>query len=136
MGEIIPNIFYPISISCCAMLSFFRVRAIYDGNRLVSAFFLILWLFVAGCTMLVPITVRGGHVGSTQYCDDTILSDFPFLAATWAPVMHDTVVFFAISWRLARNARSLRDSLKVAVLGHSLPEISRTMLLDGQKYYL
>ncbi|KAH9476051.1 hypothetical protein JR316_0011621 [Psilocybe cubensis] len=55
-------------------------------------------------------------------------------------VVYDTLVFLAISWRLAKNAHvevgGIRGGIKMAILGRYLPLFSRSMLIDGQKYYL
>jgi hypothetical protein len=133
-----PDIFYPISLSSSALLFFFRLKAIYSGNRLVIALFFVLWLGVLACTMLIPITVHEMHIGETPYCEDANVPSTAF-AAVLAPLVHDTLVFFAISWRLAQNSHidiNFHNGIKVALLGKYLPTFTRSMLLDGQRYYL
>jgi hypothetical protein len=108
------------------------------GERFVISFFFILWLGVLACTMLIPITVQGAHIGQTRYCEDASVPSFAF-AAIFAPLIHDTLVFFAITWRLAQNSHvnmTFKDGIKVALFGKYLPAFTRGMLIDGQRYYL
>lgn len=88
--------------------------------------------------MLIPLTVRGAHIGQTAYCQDANVPLFAY-AALLAPLAYDTLVFIAISWRIAQNSHvtlNFRDGFKIVVLGRYLPAFTRAVLLDNQKYFL
>ncbi|KAF8199025.1 hypothetical protein BJ912DRAFT_845137, partial [Pholiota molesta] len=107
-------------------------------NRIVVCFFFLLWLALVGCTMLVPIGVLGDSIGPTNYCEDAFVPNYSY-AAVIAPLVHDTLVFVAISWRLAENAHvnlGLKEGIKIAVFGKYLPAFTKSLLKNGQKYYL
>lgn len=56
------------------------------------------------------------------------------------PVVNDTFVFLAISWKLMRNAYveefNIKGRIRTMVLGDYMPAFSKGMLKDGQSYYL
>ncbi|KAF9482245.1 hypothetical protein BDN70DRAFT_853708 [Pholiota conissans] len=139
--EKVVDAWYPISLGCSALLFFFRVSAIYNRNRLVVAFFFMIWLGLLACTLFIPIGVLGTNIGNTKYCQDADVPPTAY-AAIIAPLVHDTLVFIAISWRLTRNAHidsdsgKLSEGFKVALLGKYLPQFTRGLLRDGQRYYL
>ena len=61
------------------------------------------------------------------------------VAATIVPVINDTLVFIAITWRLTRNSYvppTLKGDIKVLIFGDYLPVFSKAMLKEGQAYYL
>jgi len=102
------------------------------------AFFAFMWLAVlAGC-LTMPQGIAGTNIGPTEYC--TIASFQPYVsAATLIPLVNDTLVFLAISWRLMRNAHaenSLGTKFRTLAFGHYLPSLSKALLQDGQAYYL
>ena len=134
-----PAIFYPISLSCSALLFLIRVRAIYNNRRCVTAIFFILWLGVVGCTSLIPITVGGAHVSEIVYCQDASVPRFAYVALL-APLVYDTLVFLAMSWCTAQHAYikldNFRDGFKVIVLKRYLPAFTKHIMMDNQKYYL
>ncbi|KAF8198097.1 hypothetical protein BJ912DRAFT_845793 [Pholiota molesta] len=139
--ERIVDAWYPVSIGCSALLFFFRVSAIYNRTPLVTAFFFVLWLGLLVCTLFIPIGVLGISIGETKYCQDADVPSSAY-AAIIAPLVHDTLVFIAISWRLTQNAHldsdrgKLSEGFKVAIFGKYLPQFTRGLLLDGQRYYL
>ncbi|KJA24849.1 hypothetical protein HYPSUDRAFT_183143 [Hypholoma sublateritium FD-334 SS-4] len=136
--ETITDAFYPISLGCSALLFFFRLRAIYNRDRIVVGFFFILWCGLLTCTIFIPAGILGGNIGTTKYCVDEDVPNSAY-AAIIAPLVHDTLVFIAISWRLVQNARvegDFKENLQVAMFGKYLPAFSKGLLLDGQRYYL
>jgi hypothetical protein len=136
--ETVTDAFYPISISCTALLFFFRLRAIYNQDRIVVVGFFLLWLGVLASTILIPIGILGGYIGNTKYCVDVDVPNSAY-AGIFAPLIHDTMVFLAISWRLARNSHmemNFQEGIKVAIFGRYLPTFTKSLLRDGQRYYL
>lgn len=88
--------------------------------------------------MSIPITVYGAHIGETSYCEDANVPSTAFMAVL-APLLHDTLVFFAILWCLAQNSHidiNFHNGIKVALQGKYLLMFTKCMLLDGQRYYL
>ncbi|KAF8199056.1 hypothetical protein BJ912DRAFT_950733 [Pholiota molesta] len=121
-----------------ALLFFFRLRAIYNKNNIIVGCFFVLWLGLLACTILIPVGILGGTIGPTKYCVDADVPNSAY-AAIIAPLVHDTLVFIAISWRLIQNAHmdaGFKGGVQVALFGKSLPAFSRGLLLDGQRYYL
>jgi len=136
--ETITDAFYPVALGFSALLFFMRLRAIYNRDRIVVAAFFVLWLGLLGTTVIVPIVILGANIGPTQYCIDADVPSSVY-AAILSPLIHDTLVFIAITYRLVKNAHremGLKDGMTIAVSGKYLPSFTRGLLKDGQKYYL
>lgn len=132
------NVLFPLAVCSTALLFFFRVRAVFNRNKWVVTFFTFMWLaVVAGC--LSPISgVAGMNIGPTKYC--IIASVQPYIAtAAIIPLVNDTLVFLAISWRLMQNAhvdQNIKTGFRIFAFGEYMPGLSRALLQDGQAYYL
>ena len=136
--ETITDAFYPVSLGASALLFFLRLRAIYNRDRIVVFLFFLLWLSLVGTTMIVPIVTIGANIGDTKYCIDADVPPVTY-AGLLSPLIHDTLVFVAISWRLVTNAHremGLKEGIQTALYGKYLPSFTRGLLKDGQKYYL
>ncbi|KAF9045139.1 hypothetical protein BJ165DRAFT_1602816 [Panaeolus papilionaceus] len=129
---------YPVAIAPTALLFLFRVRAVFDRNNYVIGFFTFMWFAVlAGC-IAVTQGVTGANIGPTKYCVNVGLKPYAG-AGGIIPVVNDTLVFLAISWRLLMNARvelDLHKGVKTFVFGDYLPAFSKAIFQDGQAYYL
>lgn len=128
----------PITIGFSAYLFFLRLRAIYNRNRIVEVIFFTLWLGLLVATIFVPIGIVGGTVGPTLYCQDAKVALY-VTSGQIAPLVFDTLVFVAISWRLCRATcaeMGINRSLKVIIFGEGLPAFTKSLLVDGQLYYL
>jgi hypothetical protein len=104
----------------------------------VVAFFAILWLAVVAACVTVIVGVDGVNIGPTSYCIDGEVESY-VTAATIIPLINDTLVFLAISWRLFTNSYArptFKDGLRVLIFGDYMPMFSKAMLHDGQAYYL
>jgi hypothetical protein len=131
---------YHVTVSSTALLFFFRVRAIYGGNRYITAAFFIMWLSILGASLTAITTISGVHLGNTKYCTSVLYKPYAS-AANIAVAIFDTCVFLAISWRIlagspvvtSRNARAFKKS---TLFGRYLPQFSRALFQDGQNYYL
>ena len=107
-------------------------------NPFIVAFFAALWLAVVAACLTVIIGVDGVNIGSTRYCIDGEVKSYVTMA-TVIPLINDTCVFLAISWRLFCNSSArptLKDGLRVLIFGDYMPMFSKAMLHDGQAYYL
>ncbi|KIJ41531.1 hypothetical protein M422DRAFT_31730 [Sphaerobolus stellatus SS14] len=136
--EKILDAFYPVSVSTTALLFFFRIRAIFNRDKYVVSAFFVLWLCVVAGSLTVAFAVTGINIGPTNYCLNASLQ--PYAAAGGiVPLVHDTCVFLAISWKLYKNAYvdlNLKTGVRTVLYGEYLPIFSKALLQDGQLYYL
>ncbi|KJA18348.1 hypothetical protein HYPSUDRAFT_191052 [Hypholoma sublateritium FD-334 SS-4] len=127
-----------VAFACTALLFFLRLRAIYNRNRVVVAIFFFFWLILLAA--VIPFNTTGAEVGSTKYCSFTSGGFTPSFTVNLTPLLYDTLVFFAISWRLCRlscaKPSGPRESLKLLIFGKYLPAFTKSLYLDGQVYYL
>ncbi|KAF8166320.1 hypothetical protein K438DRAFT_1616985 [Mycena galopus ATCC 62051] len=134
LGQHLVGVTIAVAVPANSFLFFLRARALYDQNPFFVAFLAISWVGVAVSSAIVPAGINGGNIGPTNYC--TTVSTKPFIASvTIAPLLNDTIIFVAISWRLYRNSHVHR-SVRTFVTGESLPHFSKALLQDGQLYYL
>ncbi|KAJ7337685.1 hypothetical protein DFH08DRAFT_784035 [Mycena albidolilacea] len=135
------NIFYSIGVSATALLFFLRLRAIWGGDRLITILFGFLWLAVLGSSTTVPISGTARSVGNPPECligHPKSYAGSPGIIIT----VHDTLVYFAISYRLVSNFSHLdgqqtrRVQLKALFSGSNLPAFSKSLFTDGQVYYM
>ena len=132
------DVLYFVTIPSTSLLFVFRACAVFRMNLWAIVFFGALWLaVVAGC-MTALFGITGANIGPTPYCLTSGIK--PYLeAAAVMPMVNDTIIFCAISWRLWHNnwaSRTVKNSFRVFVFGDYLPSFSKSMLLDGQAYYL
>ncbi|RDB23054.1 hypothetical protein Hypma_009726 [Hypsizygus marmoreus] len=138
LTEKIQCVIYHMAFSSTALLFFLRVRAIFKENKLVVAFFFILWLSVLGTSLTIAATGGASMIGPTAYCFPRFIRPY----AISSPVtftIHDSFVFLAISWRLMTSLwgeAGRKKNVKSIIFGKYLPGFSRAILQDGQVYYL
>ncbi|KAF5323710.1 hypothetical protein D9619_012931 [Psilocybe cf. subviscida] len=132
----------PLSIAGTGLLFFLRLRAIYNRNRLIVGVFFILWLALLASAINLPFGFKGAAIKGTPYCTYAYVSRVAFYSRI-APLVFDTLVFIAISWRLSRisalnetNHGVGKKTINTMVFGTNLPTFSRGLLTDGQMYYL
>lgn len=137
----LPPWMFMIALPSTALLFYFRVCAMYDNNRTVSALFFVMWLGVVGGCVPSTIGVSGARIGPTEYCISTTLKQY-VAAGTIMSLIYDSAIFIAISWRLMRlNLAddmdfSFKDAMKAIIFGKKLSKFSKVLLQDGQAYYL
>ncbi|PPQ94182.1 hypothetical protein CVT25_003819 [Psilocybe cyanescens] len=131
-----------ISISTTSLLFVFRVRAIYIGNKYIASFFGLMWLAVVASFMAtmqgLDALLESNESGSLTYCATRRISRYVALNFVM-PLVHDTLVFLAISWRLTTNSiqhSNVKNGVRAMVFGDYMPAFSRALLQDGQMYYL
>lgn len=134
----------PIALSATGFLFFLRLRAVYDRDRILVSVFFILWLALIAGGIIIPVSIKGGAIGSTQYCRVIRASKISIFAPI-ALLCFDTLIFLAISWRLSRIAsygnggamgRESTNRIGTMFFGTNLPTFTRSLLVDGQLYYL
>ncbi|KAF7325993.1 hypothetical protein MKEN_00450200 [Mycena kentingensis (nom. inval.)] len=141
--------FYPVTSAGSAFLFYVRVLAVYGGNRVVAVFFGFLWLAVAATALLVPIGGRGRALDGGRCLYFRALPNDPSTLPTGLTLLlFDTLVFFAISYRLVANhgldagspttetRRWPLRRLKLLFSGANLPVFSKGLLNEGQEYYM
>ncbi|KAI3616958.1 hypothetical protein WG66_004368 [Moniliophthora roreri] len=135
---------FPPFVASETLLLFFRVRAVYMGRkRVVTAFFISL-LITVGCSTLIPFVGEGFQISpENRYCTARMN---PALgeAMLIIPLLNHISVFFAISFRLmpahifeeSSSKRGFLSKARVFFRGKHLPSLSKTLLVDGQRYIL
>jgi hypothetical protein len=100
-----------------------------------------LWLAVLGGSLSFIIDVfdapKYGPTAHTFCIKENIN---PFVAAAIIiPLINDTFVFLATTWRLSHISyarHTLENGFRLLVFGDYLPVFSKVLLQDGQAYYL
>jgi hypothetical protein len=125
---------YPFTIPLSVLPLVVRAVALYGYNKYVVAFFSMTWLSVLGACIGVPIGSFGIKIGTTKHCDHGI-TGWANALSLFCPLILDSFVFMATSSALMRNPFpdvSMRDR----VSGKHLSPFSKSILLEGQAYYL
>ncbi|KZP05563.1 hypothetical protein FIBSPDRAFT_1054017 [Athelia psychrophila] len=128
-----------VAITSTSFLFFLRVRAVYLQSRTITILFGALWVVTASVSIgFGALVVHGAErVPHTAHCTNTI-GKYNFIPVTMTFV-HDTMVFLAISYRLAAGAVTAgdwRSRVLSIVTGKGLFSLSRSLMKGGQLYYL
>ena len=142
-----------------SFLFYLRVRAVYMKSRPISALFGFLWLIVTALNILssqklhlgqfiildLALTRLNSVVSSVYlppgYCVPEDVPRIYYTLPCLSAFIYDTLVFLAISYRLAADAggdleRSWRSRCRSIANGKGLHRLSRSLMQSGQKYYL
>ncbi|CAA7262440.1 unnamed protein product [Cyclocybe aegerita] len=140
--DTIAESFFAVSVALTSLLFLFRVRAIFDRNKYVRAFFSLMWLAVVAAVITPTQGLTGMNIGPTKYCIHEKVEMYVG-AANLLPLVNDTLIFLAISWKLMQNTHAAsahplsgKINLRAFLRGDYLPAFSRGLLQDGQVYYL
>lgn len=128
-------------LSLTTLLFLFRVRAVYNNNKWAANFFSLMWLGVVAASI---VETQEGILGVRQEPSGrciTVRDITPFITATTiVPMANDIIIFLAITWKLVQTSNqedlSPRKGLVIAIFGRRLPSFSKTLLRDGQAYFL
>jgi hypothetical protein len=117
-------------------LFFFRVKAVYNNDKIITAFFGVLLFMMFAASLLIPFSPTVTHVGPTQRCM-VIGEKYAVIPAVMNFTL-DTLVFCAISLRIV--SRSIGDNSFRAILssffrGDGLFSLPRSLLQGGQLHY-
>ena len=129
---------YTVALPSTCLLLVFRVVALYKNNKYVIAFFGLCWLAVLALSIVVPMGASGMRIKNTPYCIQLTFKPYGIFGAI-APLVHDTLIFLATTWVFMRNSyleTNLKNSYNIMVLGRNLPAFSKSLLRDGQLYFL
>ena len=110
----------------------------YNNNLYVTLFFSFMWLAVVAGSVTSTQGVTLVPLGTTHYCTNGSMDEY-VVASGVIPLVNDTLIFVAMTWRLVRGSR--RGSIRTGglwsfIFGRHLPAFSRSLLQDGQAYYL
>ena len=114
-----------------------RVSALYGNNKFVVTFFSLLWLCVLASAIAVAIGTSAFRVGETNYCAQSRSKKSSVLTAM--ALAYDTLIFVATSRAFmgySYTPVSLKRGFRDMVLGEHLFAFSKSILRDGQAYYL
>jgi len=115
------------------------VRAVYLDNKYFVGAFAVMRLGAFAARFTATLKNEATRIGSTNYCLPSSHFGPGIFAAAIVPLIHDTLGFCAITWRLTKSVPinpTFKASFKVLAFGHYLPAFSRALLQDGQKYFL
>ncbi|KIM36344.1 hypothetical protein M413DRAFT_424975 [Hebeloma cylindrosporum] len=129
---------YTVCISTTSLLFFFRVRAVWNGNKYVIWFFSVMWLGVVGSALTAPHIIFATNIGSTRYCTTGAVKPFAVVTVI-VPLVNDTLVLLAVTVGFVMNTHlepTLKRGMRTVMYGDYLPAFSRAMLRDNQMYYL
>ncbi|KZP25921.1 hypothetical protein FIBSPDRAFT_855201, partial [Athelia psychrophila] len=128
-----------VAINSTSFLFFLRVRAVYLQSRTITILFGALWVVTASVGIgFTALEMRGAErVPYTAYCTHTAVkhNSVPITMI----FVHDTMVFLAISYRLAADAVTAgdwRSRVRSIATGKGLFSLSRSLMKGGQLYYL
>jgi chromate transport protein ChrA len=142
LSRVVPFL-YSTTIIFTSFLFFLRIRAVFQRSPWIVAFFAGMWLAVlGGCLAFILDVFKKVKVNpaldTTEICFNATISPF-IAAATIIPLINDTLIFIATTWRLSRNSydsTTIRSGVRTLVFGDYLPVFSKVLLHDGQAYYL
>ena len=132
------NFLYPFTLPLGILHFIPRVSAMYLNNKFVVAFFTCSWLGVLAMSILWPFGVQGMKLGPSGYCFEIKLHSTASIHAL-VLLVHDSLVFLATSWAfipLSYSTKNAKGMFKVVILGKNLPKFTKSVLRDGQAYYL
>ncbi|KAF9257383.1 hypothetical protein L218DRAFT_1017950, partial [Marasmius fiardii PR-910] len=95
------GIFYVLTTAFTALLFLLRVIAVWIMNKWIIASFTILWVSTVGGAVTVPFGISGGHIGPA--CINTQIDSYAQSAAI-VPMIYDSAVFLAITYRILMNS--------------------------------
>jgi len=130
---------YAVAMPFTVLLLVFRVVALYMNNKYVIVFFALSWLSVLAISMAVPFGMTGMQIKNTAYCVEIKSKPHAILLSAIGPGIHDILIFMATIWALMKNSyteTNMKNSFNVMVLGRHLPAFSKSLLHNGQLYFL
>lgn len=133
----VEGVFIEIAIPATSLLFLFRVKAIYNHSKIITAFFGFLWIAIAGLSILIMLGITRDHIPYTRRCTEGLAHTYTMVPIILTAV-YDTLIFIAISYRMI--SLSMLDGpwsarVKSFFTGKGLHYLSRAMLQSGQAYY-
>lgn len=131
------HIFCVLSMACASFLFLRRLHAVYTHNRIIRWIFTFLWIGMTACGIPTLVGFHMEHIPGTGYCTPSKIEEYVSII-DFFPAAFDTLVFFAISYRLfiIHGTAGGRVGWRDFVMGKSLSGLLRVLLHGGQQYYL
>ena len=132
------NVLYPVALPFSSLLLIFRTVALYKNNKYVTAFFALSWLVLLASSIAFSTGIVGIQIRNTPYCMEINFTRYAIIGAIKS-ALHDTLIFVATTWVFMGNSSAeinLKNAFKVMVLGRHLLAFSKSLLRDGQLYFL
>ncbi|KZP29389.1 hypothetical protein FIBSPDRAFT_884829 [Athelia psychrophila] len=123
---------------CTAFLFLIRVRAIYLKSRHITVAFGALFIFTIALNLTQYADMHTNYILGTDLCGSN-LNDKLYGLPSIANATYDTLVFLAISYRLAADGAtedSWRARFQSIVKTRGLHSVSSSLMRSGQIYYL
>jgi hypothetical protein len=117
---------------------FFRVKAVYGNNTIISFFFGFLVFALFAISFILPAVAGAIHIGTTQRCINTPTPNY-ISAPIILNAVIDTLVFVAISFRIMSFScvgETFSARAVSFIRGDGIPAFSKSVLQGGQLYYL
>jgi hypothetical protein len=130
--------FVALGLPSTSALFFFRVKAVYYGNKFTTGFFGLLLFALFVLSFAGSFAERSKHIGTTQRCIITTCERFGRVPILLNSIM-DTLVFIAISFRIVSYSLigdTFGARMRSFFRGDGLPRVSKNILQGGQLYYL
>ncbi|KZP25787.1 hypothetical protein FIBSPDRAFT_949899 [Athelia psychrophila] len=130
------GVFSTMSIATTSYLFLLRVRAVYLQSRPITIVFGGLWLTMIALVILANASTHVAHVPGTQFCTSTDTTYFSLQSIS--SFVNDSLIFLAISYRLASNSATeltWRSWALSIIKGKGLYHLSRSLMKTGQLYY-
>ncbi|KAF9533120.1 hypothetical protein CPB83DRAFT_845862 [Crepidotus variabilis] len=124
-----------IAKTSTSLLFYFRVSALYHGNRFVSIFFAITLVTLTGAACLLFKGMTSFHIGPTSYCGITIIPQY-VLWVTVAEVFNDILTSMAIIHKLGGNTWQERKRTWIRAFRPSRGRMMQVFMQDSLIYYL
>ncbi|KIM88413.1 hypothetical protein PILCRDRAFT_3403 [Piloderma croceum F 1598] len=133
----VEGVFLEIGVPATSLLFLFRVRAVYNNSRIITAFFGLLWMAISGLSVLILLGVTRDRIPYTQRCTEGPTPKYSTVPIIVTAV-NDTLVFLAISYRMISSAMvssTWKARAKSFITGDGLLHLSKALLKSGQVYY-
>lgn len=133
----VEGVFFEIAVPATSLLFFFRVKAVYNNSHTVIAFFGLLWLSIAGLSILIMLGITGNRIPYTRRCTEGLAHTYTTVPIIMTAI-NDTLIFLAITYRLLSSSMvdtTWRAQTKSFFTGSGLHKLSKALLQSGQAYY-
>jgi len=130
---------FPATVPITILIFLFRIHALWQ-NMYLLVFVFCSWLLVLGSSIAVAFRTYGVNIEGTNFCTvKPVERDVSDSVSTMTRFVHDTLVFIVTSYWLYQmpNPVDNRSSgFTTDALGKHLMPMARSLLHDGQAYYL
>ncbi|KZP29525.1 hypothetical protein FIBSPDRAFT_1038860 [Athelia psychrophila] len=124
--------FIVLALNTNNLLFFYRVRAVYGNSRGVTFFFGSCYMVVCVTSCFVPSTLDATHIGPTAYCINSEIKPWLSALSVVFNAVNDTLVFLAISYRIASTTMGAKELLQNGQLGYlSTVVLNMTQIILG-----